>query len=417
MNEPTPSTDTPATTLMPGSVIDYMRDRLAALEAFQGVLSEAGRKADEEEISALRKGLAYADNGTLGMVDTSATPASKMAALSTARAQDKAALEEKDAEIVSLTQQRDVFRECNIEQRDREIITLRERVYELEKMRKHLISDSCEDDTAIREICGRHNIVTDDGSGYNIPLVECVEELENEVARLKAEVENVLSCFGDDAKLVKDGAVSLFALTALTLRERDDLLTRLAQAVKERDEAKDATVRARRVAETRYDCHAGPGTTQEACGACLTCVMRARDRAEQQLKEANERLFRAGDEPLAILGFAEQRLAFTARELSQVQDSRTAIILERDRAEQRVRELEAIEKTVSNELRECVRASSCPDGTDLVAWVGQLAEDKRRVDWLARNITGARRLFSFRDQENDIAALRSAIDAARKVNE
>jgi hypothetical protein len=29
--------------------------------------------------------------------------------------------------------------------------------------------------------------------------------------------------------------------------------------------------------EARFDCHGGPGTTIEACGACLTCVMRDRD--------------------------------------------------------------------------------------------------------------------------------------------
>lgn len=48
------------------------------------------------------------------------------------------------------------------------------------------------------------------------------------------------------------------------------MLNSMAILERERDEL-------RRQMEARYDCHAGPGTTQEACGACLTCVMRERD--------------------------------------------------------------------------------------------------------------------------------------------
>lgn len=40
----------------------------------------------------------------------------------------------------------------------------------------------------------------------------------------------------------------------------------------------------------RYDCHAGPGTTQPACGACLTCVMRERDEAREKVKELEAHL-------------------------------------------------------------------------------------------------------------------------------
>jgi len=73
-----------------------------------------------------------------------------------------------------------------------------------------------------------------------------IRQLERELATLqasrdadKAELANILSCFGGDAKLVKDGVISLFALTRLTIKDRDDLRAQLEDVKRERDALTD----------------------------------------------------------------------------------------------------------------------------------------------------------------------------------
>jgi uncharacterized protein involved in exopolysaccharide biosynthesis len=63
--------------------------------------------------------------------------------------------------------------------------------------------------------------------------------------------------------------------------ERDGLLEDVAHlaeqvvAVRKRAEAAEAALHEAKVqAEARYDCHGGPGTTSDACGACNACITR-----------------------------------------------------------------------------------------------------------------------------------------------
>lgn len=57
---------------------------------------------------------------------------------------------------------------------------------------------------------------------------------------------------------------------------------------RERDEA-------RRESEARFDCHAGPGTTEPACGACVTCLLRDIEAAHAERDEARAALRDAQD--------------------------------------------------------------------------------------------------------------------------
>lgn len=47
---------------------------------------------------------------------------------------------------------------------------------------------------------------------------------------------------------------------------------------------------AEREKEARYDCHAGPGTTEPACGGCTSCLTRALDAAEARAVAAENGL-------------------------------------------------------------------------------------------------------------------------------
>lgn len=55
------------------------------------------------------------------------------------------------------------------------------------------------------------------------------------------------------------------------------------------EEAEQELANLRVTAEARLDCHAGPGTTKPACGACITCVDRLRAAAEAARDEARAR--------------------------------------------------------------------------------------------------------------------------------
>lgn len=68
-----------------------------------------------------------------------------------------------------------------------------------------------------------------------------------------------------------------------TEKERD---TALADAKAAREEL----IHTRRAMESRYDCHAGPGTTQEGCGVCITCLSRKLESSEDSLREAQAKL-------------------------------------------------------------------------------------------------------------------------------
>jgi hypothetical protein len=46
-------------------------------------------------------------------------------------------------------------------------------------------------------------------------------------------------------------------------------------------------------AEARYDCHGGPGTTSEACGACNACITRRAESAEQATEDVRHLCERA----------------------------------------------------------------------------------------------------------------------------
>lgn len=39
-----------------------------------------------------------------------------------------------------------------------------------------------------------------------------------------------------------------------------------------------------------YDCHGGPGTTQDACGACVTCIGRFLENKERELAAAKNQI-------------------------------------------------------------------------------------------------------------------------------
>lgn len=90
------------------------------------------------------------------------------------------------------------------------------------------------------------------------------------------------------------GSRPLFANLA---RHVIGLAAELKAAQDQRDEANARAERAERAAkeiladlqhktaesESRYDCHGGPGTTEPACGACVSCLLRVE---ENILKEA-----------------------------------------------------------------------------------------------------------------------------------
>jgi hypothetical protein len=66
-------------------------------------------------------------------------------------------------------------------------------------------------------------------------------------------------------------------------REKIKELTETARVL---GEERDAAIRE---AASRYDCHGGPGTTTEPCGACVSCVMRRAEKAERERDEARAR--------------------------------------------------------------------------------------------------------------------------------
>lgn len=39
-----------------------------------------------------------------------------------------------------------------------------------------------------------------------------------------------------------------------------------------------------RAAFAAYDCHGGPGTTRDACGACVTCLLREIEKKDARIK-------------------------------------------------------------------------------------------------------------------------------------
>jgi hypothetical protein len=43
------------------------------------------------------------------------------------------------------------------------------------------------------------------------------------------------------------------------------------------------------LSESRYDCHAGPGTCEHACGGCVSCITRRIVSMETALREAGEK--------------------------------------------------------------------------------------------------------------------------------
>ena len=51
--------------------------------------------------------------------------------------------------------------------------------------------------------------------------------------------------------------------------------------------------RLRAESESRFDCHAGPGTTEPACGGCVTCLLRDLEAAEAERDTLRDRLSRA----------------------------------------------------------------------------------------------------------------------------
>lgn len=57
-------------------------------------------------------------------------------------------------------------------------------------------------------------------------------------------------------------------------------LNMISQAKHDRATLRSQLATAEAERDARFDCHAGPGTTQDACGACTTCLIRARDDAE-----------------------------------------------------------------------------------------------------------------------------------------
>ena len=62
-------------------------------------------------------------------------------------------------------------------------------------------------------------------------------------------------------------AVALLRRDRARARRCRALLTRAQRAEHARNEALAESAR-------RYDCHGGPGTTQPACNACITCLLR-----------------------------------------------------------------------------------------------------------------------------------------------
>lgn len=72
------------------------------------------------------------------------------------------------------------------------------------------------------------------------------------------------------------------ANTAMQEAERikatwEKLRRELVEMTRERNEAIAESAR-------RYDCHGGPGTTEPACGACVSCLMRAIEPLEKDVK-------------------------------------------------------------------------------------------------------------------------------------
>lgn len=80
-----------------------------------------------------------------------------------------------------------------------------------------------------------------------------------------------------------------------------------------------------RTYESRYDCHGGPGTTEEACGACLTCVMRQRDESDNALAAEQEKTAKL-EQKLAT----EVSEAFKARDAGAFDTVLAFAVAERD---------------------------------------------------------------------------------------
>lgn len=140
---------------------------------------------------------------------------------------------------------------------------------------------------------------TDEHDGENIS--EMVQRLVATTAKLREEINQIeaiaygahgsesIEPIGRAGRIVKE----LGKKCDRILAELDIEHTRTEKLREE-----NATVK--RQSESCYDCHGGPGTTQEACGACLTCIMRERDAAREELAQSN-RLCQDQESSLKIL--------------------------------------------------------------------------------------------------------------------
>lgn len=84
-------------------------------------------------------------------------------------------------------------------------------------------------------------------------------------------LEERLRASEDRARLTEARAGSAWQKTAQLMQRHDAEAGRLVEA---RDRAERATREAVARAERYLDCHAGPGTTEPACEACLACLHR-----------------------------------------------------------------------------------------------------------------------------------------------
>lgn len=283
--------------------------------------------------------------------------------LSTARAQDKATLAEKNEEIVRLRDE--VFRKPANWFTDSSLETW------FPNSAKELIALRAENERLKKYGAGLRLAV----EGYD----GIKAELEKEVARRKAEVEELIKAFDAIGEAI--GTVTLEAASlVMTPTQRmvaavADLRTRLAQAEKERDGAWTVVEEWKRTSASQTERYSH-------CCNSADQMRNARDLAEQQ-----RNMYLDDREKLA------DRLESKCREFDNLNRALATTIIVRNIAEQRVRELEAATYSYGGNQAAAIMevialkrdtenlrlASSCPFDTDLAAWVGQLAEDKRRL--------------------------------------
>lgn len=342
--------------------------------------------------------------------------------LSTARAQDKAALAKKDETIARLR---------------RDFQDAEAAVSNVLRLLPNRKTDSWEDAVNgwLKETAAfraENERLTKYGAGLLLAVegyAGIKEELEKEVARLKAEVESyrdaVFHCMllspKQSQQLNSNNANEFITSAADQTRiERDDLRTRLADAEHIADQVRCAS-----------------------CGGSIKPVMDGMFGIEQAIAERDEARTRLAQAEKQI---QDERLSRTvtwnnivseheaARHLAE--QNATAYQMQLEDAEQRGRDLDdqvgywrrisedhAAARTTLESTIETIRlASSCPAGTDLAAWVAQLAEDKRRLESLfalGDVHAGGRSKSSFHWWgENDARTdFRSAIDVSNPKTE